>query len=144
MTPMKARLLLLAAVLAAALVAGGCATNPVTGKSDVVMMSAAQEVETHRLKITREPCHKQSLPRVMRINLHRRPLRPAEAKRIAKRRERKRKRSHITLLGRRQRRKANSAIQLRQFNQPIGNFAWRAIFRQPRAKAFGLQTHIIW
>jgi len=45
---MKARLLLLAAALAAALVAGGCATNPVTGKSDIVTMSVAQEVEIGR------------------------------------------------------------------------------------------------
>lgn len=40
--------LLAGAVLAAALVTGGCATNPVTGKTDVVTMSAAQEVEIGR------------------------------------------------------------------------------------------------
>ena len=45
---MNRRLPLIAAALAAALVAGGCATNPVTGKSDIVMMSAAQEVEIGR------------------------------------------------------------------------------------------------
>ena len=46
---MIARHLLLTAVAALALaVAGGCATNPVTGKSDVVTMSAAQEVEIGR------------------------------------------------------------------------------------------------
>src|SRR5512137_3074934 len=45
---MNRRLLLLAAALAAALAAGGCATNPVTGKSDIVTMSVAQEVEIGR------------------------------------------------------------------------------------------------
>ena len=45
---MKMRCLLPAAVLASALALNGCATNPVTGKSDVVTMSAAQEVEIGR------------------------------------------------------------------------------------------------
>jgi predicted Zn-dependent protease len=45
---MHRRFLLAAAALAAVLVGGGCATNPVTGKSDVVTMSAAQEVEIGR------------------------------------------------------------------------------------------------
>lgn len=46
---MIARYLLLTAAAALTLaVAGGCATNPVTGKSDVVTMSAAQEVEIGR------------------------------------------------------------------------------------------------
>ena len=45
---MNVRSLLSAAVLASALVLHGCATNPVTGKSDVVTMSAAQEVEIGR------------------------------------------------------------------------------------------------
>jgi predicted Zn-dependent protease len=40
---------LIAATLAAGLaLAAGCATNPVTGKADVVTMSAAQEVEIGR------------------------------------------------------------------------------------------------
>jgi predicted Zn-dependent protease len=39
---------LLAAVAIAAIAMTGCATNPVTGKSDVVTMSAAQEVEIGR------------------------------------------------------------------------------------------------
>ena len=45
---MNTRLLLLAASLGAVLASGGCATNPVTGRSDVVTMSAAQEVEIGR------------------------------------------------------------------------------------------------
>jgi predicted Zn-dependent protease len=45
---MNVRYLLPAAVLASALVLNGCATNPVTGKSDVVTMSAAQELEIGR------------------------------------------------------------------------------------------------
>jgi predicted Zn-dependent protease len=45
---MKLRFLLPAAVLASALAVNGCATNPVTGKSDVVTMTAAQEVEIGR------------------------------------------------------------------------------------------------
>ncbi|MDQ1241743.1 MAG: hypothetical protein QG550_994, partial [Pseudomonadota bacterium] len=45
---MNVRSLLPAAVLASALALNGCATNPVTGKSDVVTMSAAQEVEIGR------------------------------------------------------------------------------------------------
>ena len=45
---MFVRHLLPAAVLASALALHGCATNPVTGKSDVVTMSAAQEVELGR------------------------------------------------------------------------------------------------
>jgi predicted Zn-dependent protease len=45
---MNARALLFAAAVAASLAAGGCATNPVTGKSDVVTMSVAQEVELGR------------------------------------------------------------------------------------------------
>jgi predicted Zn-dependent protease len=43
---MTARLMLLAAGFAAAL--AGCATNPVTGRTDVVTMSVAQEVEIGR------------------------------------------------------------------------------------------------
>jgi predicted Zn-dependent protease len=38
----------LAAIVAFGAAAGGCATNPVTGKSDVVMMSEAQEIELGR------------------------------------------------------------------------------------------------
>ena len=45
---MNVRYLLPAAVLASALALSGCATNPVTGKSDVVTMSAAQELEIGR------------------------------------------------------------------------------------------------
>ena len=45
---MTARLMLCATTLAAALALGGCATNPVTGRTDVVTMSAAQEVEIGR------------------------------------------------------------------------------------------------
>ena len=45
---MGARSMLPTAVFAAALALGGCATNPVTGKSDIVTMSAAQEVEIGR------------------------------------------------------------------------------------------------
>jgi predicted Zn-dependent protease len=45
---MHARSLLYVAALAAALASGGCATNPVTGRTDVVTMSAAQEVEIGR------------------------------------------------------------------------------------------------
>ena len=45
---MTIRSLLLAAALASGLLLGGCATNPVTGRSDVVTMSAAQEVEIGR------------------------------------------------------------------------------------------------
>lgn len=45
---MNTRALLPALALSTMLVAGGCATNPVTGKSDVVTMSAAQEVELGR------------------------------------------------------------------------------------------------
>jgi len=46
---MNARQKLIAATLATGLaLAAGCATNPVTGKSDVVTMSAAQEVELGR------------------------------------------------------------------------------------------------
>jgi predicted Zn-dependent protease len=45
---MRLRPLLFAAAAAATLAAGGCATNPVTGKSDVVTMSVAQEVELGR------------------------------------------------------------------------------------------------
>jgi predicted Zn-dependent protease len=46
---MNARQTLIAATLAAGLtLAAGCATNPVTGKADVVTMSAAQEVEIGR------------------------------------------------------------------------------------------------
>jgi predicted Zn-dependent protease len=45
---MRARALLFAAAVAAALAAGGCATNPVTGKSDVVTMTAADEAELGR------------------------------------------------------------------------------------------------
>jgi predicted Zn-dependent protease len=48
MSTMSTRLLLLAAACASILAAGGCATNPVTGKSDIVTMSAAQEVEIGR------------------------------------------------------------------------------------------------
>jgi len=44
---MTARLLLLATVAVGALLTG-CATNPVTGRTDVVTMSAAQEVEIGR------------------------------------------------------------------------------------------------
>jgi len=46
--PMNARCLLFAATFAGALAVAGCATNPVTGRSDVVTMSAAQEVEIGR------------------------------------------------------------------------------------------------
>jgi predicted Zn-dependent protease len=46
---MNARQTLIAATLAAGLaLAAGCATNPVTGKTDVVTMSAAQEIEIGR------------------------------------------------------------------------------------------------
>jgi predicted Zn-dependent protease len=45
---MKIRSKLYVAALAATLAAAGCATNPVTGKTDVVTMSAAQEVEIGR------------------------------------------------------------------------------------------------
>ena len=45
---MIVRALLFAAAAAATLAAGGCATNPVTGKSDVVTMSVAQEIEVGR------------------------------------------------------------------------------------------------
>jgi len=45
---MNARTLLYAAALASGLALGGCATNPVTGRSDIVTMSAAQEVEIGR------------------------------------------------------------------------------------------------
>ena len=45
---MNARTLLCAAALASGLALGGCATNPVTGRSDIVTMSAAQEVEIGR------------------------------------------------------------------------------------------------
>jgi predicted Zn-dependent protease len=45
---MNVRYLLPVAVLASALAVNGCATNPVTGKSDVVTMSAAQEVDIGR------------------------------------------------------------------------------------------------
>ena len=45
---MKLRFLLTVAVLASALELSGCATNPVTGKADVVTMSAAQEAEIGR------------------------------------------------------------------------------------------------
>jgi predicted Zn-dependent protease len=45
---MEVRALLSAAALVATLVVGGCATNPVTGKSDVVTMSVAQELELGR------------------------------------------------------------------------------------------------
>ena len=46
---MNARQTLIAATLATGLaLAAGCATNPVTGKADVVTMSAAQEVEIGR------------------------------------------------------------------------------------------------
>jgi len=45
---MKVRFLLPVAVLASALALSGCATNPVTGKTDVVTMSAAQESEIGR------------------------------------------------------------------------------------------------
>jgi len=45
---MTIRSLLLAAALTSGLLLGGCATNPVTGRSDVVTMSAAQEVEIGR------------------------------------------------------------------------------------------------
>mgnify|MGYP003415224252 CR=1 FL=1 len=43
---MNLRFLLTVAVLASALALSGCATNPVTGKADVVTMSAAQEAES--------------------------------------------------------------------------------------------------
>jgi predicted Zn-dependent protease len=45
---MNARTLLFIAALASGLALGGCATNPVTGRSDIVTMSAAQEVEIGR------------------------------------------------------------------------------------------------
>jgi len=45
---MNARNLLYAAALASGLALGGCATNPVTGRSDIVTMSAAQEVDIGR------------------------------------------------------------------------------------------------
>jgi predicted Zn-dependent protease len=45
---MNARRPLLAAIFALGAALTGCATNPVTGKSDVVTMSAAQEVEIGR------------------------------------------------------------------------------------------------
>jgi predicted Zn-dependent protease len=45
---MNLRSLLTAAVCAGALALPGCATNPVTGKTDVVTMSAAQEAEIGR------------------------------------------------------------------------------------------------
>ena len=45
---MLVRSMLFAATLAAALASGGCATNPVTGRTDVVTMSAAQEIEIGR------------------------------------------------------------------------------------------------
>lgn len=45
---MNARTLLYAAALASGLALGGCATNPVTGRADIVTMSAAQEVEIGR------------------------------------------------------------------------------------------------
>lgn len=45
---MTIRSLLLAAALASGLLLAGCATNPVTGRTDVVTMSAAQEVEIGR------------------------------------------------------------------------------------------------
>jgi len=45
---MSAPATLLTAMLAAGLALGGCATNPVTGKADIVTMSAAQEVEIGR------------------------------------------------------------------------------------------------
>jgi predicted Zn-dependent protease len=45
---MNAQTLLLAAALACGLALGGCATNPVTGRSDIVTMSAAQEAELGR------------------------------------------------------------------------------------------------
>jgi predicted Zn-dependent protease len=45
---MIVRALLFATAAAAMLAAGGCATNPVTGKSDVVTMSVAQELEIGR------------------------------------------------------------------------------------------------
>jgi predicted Zn-dependent protease len=45
---MNARTLLYAAALASGLALGGCATNPVTGRSDIVTMSAAQEAELGR------------------------------------------------------------------------------------------------
>ncbi len=45
---MNARTLIFATALASGLALGGCATNPVTGRSDIVTMSAAQEVEIGR------------------------------------------------------------------------------------------------
>jgi predicted Zn-dependent protease len=45
---MNVQTLLLAAALASGLALGGCATNPVTGRSDIVTMSAAQEAELGR------------------------------------------------------------------------------------------------
>jgi predicted Zn-dependent protease len=45
---MNARTLILATALACGLALGGCATNPVTGRADIVTMSAAQEVEIGR------------------------------------------------------------------------------------------------
>ena len=45
---MQARFMLFAGAVAATLAAGGCATNPVTGRTDVVTMSVAQEVEIGR------------------------------------------------------------------------------------------------
>ena len=45
---MQARFMLFAGAVAATLAAGGCATNPVTGRTDVATMSVAQEVEIGR------------------------------------------------------------------------------------------------
>jgi predicted Zn-dependent protease len=45
---MNAHTLLLAAALACGLALGGCATNPVSGRTDIVTMSAAQEAEIGR------------------------------------------------------------------------------------------------
>ena len=103
---------------------------------------AAQEVEPHRLKVARQPGHQQTLPRIVRVHLHCRALRPAQAQSITNRGKGLRQCGNIALLRRGQRGQPNGTIELRHLHQPFGNFARCAIVHQPRAKAFGMMPDI--